>query len=231
MRCAAALVVAPAFAAGCATAALPVPDNPADASVDSADASYVARRTTEQARLAARYAADREVLDHARGTVRRFEEDDARREAFFADLARRRRQQAEATVHTAAARRHALEAALDPSDQLVQRPDGVLFRIPAEQLFLPGTSLLRTGADARLRALGYALGLGPPCDVRIQVLDDAEGFRTDAAHLARRRYARVHDALVAAGVPHAAFLAPLPAAPYGTQIDLLVREQPVPLPP
>ncbi len=112
----------------------------------------MARRTTEQARLAARYAADREVLDHARGTVRRFEEDDARREAFFADLARRRRQQAEATVHTAAARRHALEAALDPSDQLVQRPRRhPLPRSPPSNSSSPAR---RCFARARTRASG-----------------------------------------------------------------------------
>lgn len=235
MSRAAALVVAAALAgtSACAGARLPLPGNGSDPAftLDGADAAYVARRTAQQARLASLYAAEREALDHARGALRRLEEDAARRRAFLADLARRRRVQAETVARTAAARRRAVEAAIGAADQLLDRPQGLLFRVPTEQIFLAGTSLLRSGAADHLADLAQALRLGPSCDVRIQVLDDTDGVHSGPEQLARRRYARVHDALVAAGVPHATFLAPLPHAPYGTQVDVLVVEQPVPLAP
>ncbi len=227
------LTLALAGAAGCAGAALPPPGDPAEADppLDGADAAYVARRAAQRTRLSVLYLADREALDHARTAARVLEDDAARREAFFADLACRRRARAEEAAAVAAARRRAFEAVVEPEDQLLDRPEGLLFRTAAEQVFLPGTSLLRSGAAERLAAVAYALRLGPACDVRIQVLDDADGFHADGALLAWRRYVRIHDALAAAGVPHASFLAPLREAPRGTQVDLLVVERPVPLPP
>jgi outer membrane protein OmpA-like peptidoglycan-associated protein len=231
----AALVVAAALAGapGCAAAPLPAPGDAGDPEppLDGADAAYVARRTAERARLAALYDAEREALDRARTAVRRFAADAARREAFLEDLVRRRRAQAEIAAHLATARREALEAVCDPSAQILERPDGIVVRVPTEQLFLAGTSLLRPGAAERLAALASALRLGPACDVRLQVLDDADGVGSDRGQLNRRRWARVHDSLVAAGLPHAVFLAPLRNVPYGTQVDVVVVERPVPLPP
>jgi outer membrane protein OmpA-like peptidoglycan-associated protein len=196
----------------------------------TADDVYVARRMAQRARLAALYAADREALDHARGAVQRFAEDGRRREAFFTGLASRRRAEAEARVHTAAARRSALDLARGPTDEILDRPEGLLLRLSAEQLFLPGTSLLRTGAEARLAAVAAALRIEQACDVRVQVLDDVEGFHTDPASLARRRARRIRDALCDHGVPRDTFLAPLRNPPPGTQVDLLVVERPPVLP-
>src|SRR5262249_24519913 len=59
-------------------------------------------------------------------------------------------------------------------------------------------------------------------EVRLVVMNDAEGFRIDAAPLAARRARRVHDALRAGGVPAHAFLPPERWPPPGAQIDVLV---------
>jgi hypothetical protein len=71
---------------------------------------------------------------------------------------------------------------------------------------------------------------GPGCDLRLQVLDDVEGFRTDPWRLAERRSQRVHDVLRAHGVPADVFLAPPWQVPCGAQVDVLVVERPVVVP-
>ncbi len=90
------------------------------------DAAYVALRKAELARLAALHAGARLALSHARAEVRRLGEDGERREAFFADLARRRRADAEALALASLGRRRALDAvqAGDPSSLIVERPGG-----------------------------------------------------------------------------------------------------------
>jgi outer membrane protein OmpA-like peptidoglycan-associated protein len=213
-----------------AEAALAEAERGAGAGWDAADDAYVARRMAERAHLAVLYAAEREALFRARGAVRRLRDDVRRRRAFFEDLARRRRAEAEARARVAAARRAALERARGPGAEILARPEGLLFRLASEPIFLPGTSLLRDGAEARLDALAAALRAGPACDVRVQVLDDADGFRAEPDRLASRRAKRVRDTLRAGGVPGDAFVAPLRQAPCGTQIDVLVIERPVVLP-
>ncbi len=192
------------------------------------DAAYVARRLVEQARLAVLHAADRDALFHARAAARNLAADLARREAFFADLGRRREAAAEDLARLSAARRDALERARDTEEQLLDRPPGLLFRVPAEALFLPGTSLLRSGAEARLASLAAALHGGPACDVCLQILDDVDGFRSEAWRLADRRRDRIHDVLRRHGVPAEAFVASRSRPPRGAQVDLLVLERPLP---
>jgi hypothetical protein len=215
VRQAAALSLALAGAAGCAGPAAPASD------------SYVAQREIVQARLDALYQADREALEKARAAARRLAADAARRAAFFADMERRRRDEDEAQARLHAARRAALEGARGDAE-VIERPPGLLFRLAAEALFLPGTSLLCAGADARLAALADALCREPACDVRLVVLDDVDGFRTDAWQLAERRVRRVEDALRAHGVPGGAFLPGPRRVAAGTQVDVLVDERPAP---
>jgi outer membrane protein OmpA-like peptidoglycan-associated protein len=189
------------------------------------DAVYVAVRKVEQARLTALHATARAALFHARTAAHHLADDLARREAFFADLARRRRAESDARVSLSIARRSALEAARVAGETIVDRRDGLLFRVPAETLFLPGTSLLRSGAEPRLVALAAALREGATCDVCIQVLDDVDGFRSEPWRLAERRRARIKDVLHRQGVPAEAFL-PSPSRPTpGAQVDVLVRER------
>lgn len=192
------------------------------------DAAYVALRKAARARLAALHARERQALEQARAEVRRLGDDDARREAFFTDLARRREADAAALVLATRARRRALDGAgaSDPDSAVVPSAGGIVFRTAAEALFLPGTSLLRDGAEPRLSALASALRRPPACEVRVQVLDDVDGRRTGAARLAARRSARVHDALLAHGVPPDAFVPPLRHPPPGTQVDVIVEERP-----
>lgn len=196
----------------------------------SADAAYVALRLAQQAQIAAMVAAERDALEKARSAARRIAADTARRETFFTDLGRRRRAEAEARARRAESRRAALESAVDPTSQLVDRPEGILVRLSTEALFLPGTSLLRSGAEPRLAALAAALRRGPACDLRIEVLDDADGFRTDPGRLAERRSRRIRDTLRSHGVPADAFEAPRYDVPCGAQVDVLVIERPVVLP-
>ena len=65
----------------------------------------------------------------------------------------------------------------------------------------------------------------------LQVLDDVPGQRISAERLAGRRWKRLHDALVARGVPPESFARPLRYAPFGTQVDVLAIEHPALLPP
>jgi outer membrane protein OmpA-like peptidoglycan-associated protein len=194
------------------------------------DAAYVALRMAERARLTALYVADRQALEKARATVRRLGEEKDRRDAFFAGLAHDRRAAAEARIQARAEHRAALEEARSAGGELLELPEGLLFRLPAEALFLPGTSLFRDGADDRLTTLAAALLRPPAGDVYLRVLDDVEGTRTDPARLAARRRARVHDALLAHGVPADAFVPAPPHAssplPLGTQVDVLLIERP-----
>jgi len=194
------------------------------------DDAYVALRMAERARIAMLYEAEREALQKARGAVRRLTDYGERRQASSVDLAHRRRALEEARAQIATARRAALERARRAGDQILDRPEGLLFRIGAEHLFLAGTSLLGGEAGARLDALAEALRSGPPCDVLLQVLDDVEGLRFSNEALAQRRWEHLHDALVARGVPSDAFARPLRYAPFGTQVDVLVIEHPVRLP-
>jgi len=191
---------------------------------DAEDDAYVARRMAERARIATLYEAEREVLRKARGAVRRLSEYSELRRALLDDLARRRRAVEEARASAAIARRTALERARREGDELVERPEGLLFRVASERLFLPGTSLLRDGAEERLDALAEALRSGPACDVLLQVLDDVPGERISPERLAWRRWTRIHDTLVARGVPSEAFARPPRDVPFGTQVDVLVIE-------
>jgi len=111
-----------------------------------------------------------------------------------------------------------------------ERADALVFRLSVGEVFLPGTSLLCTGAEDRLAALARALVVTPPVEVRLQVLDDVEGFRTSPALLAARRLQRLHDTLRAHGVPTAVFLPPERHAPPGAQVDIVVIDPPVALP-
>ena len=198
---------------------------------DAEDDAYVARRMAERARIATLYEAEREALRKARGAVRRLTEYGERRRAFLEDLARRRRAVEETRARVATARRAALERARRVGDEILERQAGLLFRVAPERLFLPGTSILRDGAAERLDTLAEALTSGPACDVLLQVLDDVPGERISAERLAHRRWKRLHDALVARGVPSEAFARPLRYAPFGTQVDVLVIEHPASLPP
>jgi outer membrane protein OmpA-like peptidoglycan-associated protein len=198
---------------------------------DAEDDAYVARRMAERARIATLYEADREVLREARGAVRRLTEYGERRSALLDDVARRLRAVEEAHAHAVTARRTALDRARRAGDEIVERPEGLLFRVASERLFIAGTSLLRDGADERLDALAEALRDGPACDVLLQVLDDVPGEHISPERLAWRRWNRLHDALVARGVPSEAFARPLRYAPFGTQVDVLVIERPVAPPP
>jgi outer membrane protein OmpA-like peptidoglycan-associated protein len=195
------------------------------------DAAYVALRMAERARLSALYEAERDALEHARATVRRLAEDDARREALLADAARRQQETAHALAAAREARRRALEDVRDGAGgDMIERQEGLLFRFSTKAIFLPGTSLLRDGARERLAALAAALRRPPACDVRLQVIADIAGQHTSAAILAERRIMRVHDTLLAHGVADEAFLAPLHHPPAGTQVDVLVVERPPPSP-
>jgi outer membrane protein OmpA-like peptidoglycan-associated protein len=199
-------------------------------SVRAAESAYVALRVAERARLAGVYAADREALARARGAARHLREALARREALAALVARHQAAEARAQADLRKAHRDALEAARGPSAQLLERPDALVFRLSVEETFIHGTSLLRSGAEDRLAALARALLAAPPVAVRLQILDDLEGFRTGCTLLAARRLRRVHDTLRAHGVPTGAFLAPARRPPPGAQIDVVVIDPPVALP-
>jgi hypothetical protein len=197
----------------------------------AAEEAYVALRTAEKAAVAARYAADRIALEKARGQARRLEADLARREAFLASLARRHAAQAAAQTALREAHRAALRRARGPTTQIVEQPGVEVFRLSAEELFLPGTSLLRDGAAPRLAALCHCLIAAPPYAVRLAILDDVEGFKAPAVLLAERRRQRIEATLRAHGVPEGAFLPPAPRPPPGAQVDVMVVEPALPLPP
>jgi len=218
---------------GAAEAALTQAERAHAASPGSGDAfddAYVALRTAQKALVAGRYEADRIALEKARGAAQRLEADGARREAFFASLARRRAARAEAQAELRRAHREALERARGPRTQILEQADTTVFRMSAEELFLPGTSLLRDGAMERLGALGRGLAAAPPYTLRVSVLNDVEGFKSAAAILAERRRIRVERTLRAYGVPEAAFLKP-ERPPPGAQIDVVVIEPTLPLSP
>lgn len=193
----------------------------------AADSAYVARRMAERARFAAQYEAEREALEKARAAALRLGAELERREAEARAIAAREKALAEASAARQKARRAALEGARGEVGVVLERGEGFVFRLPAEALFLPGTSLLRDGAVPRLAALAAALRNGAPCDVRIDVVEDVEGFRTRADLLASRRRTRVHDLLRAYGIPAAAFARPLRHPPCGTQVDVVVIERPI----
>lgn len=197
----------------------------------AAEEAYVALRTAEKAAVAARYAADRIALEKARGQARRLEADLARRAAFLASLARRHAAQAAAQAALREAHRAALAQASGPTTQVLERPGLSVFRLPAEELFLPGTSLLRDGAAPRLSALCRCLGAAPPYTLRVSILDDVDGFKTPAVVLAERRRRRVEQTLRAHGVPEEAFLPPERSPAPGAQVDVVVVEPALPLPP
>ncbi|MFT3768689.1 MAG: hypothetical protein QM820_24850 [Minicystis sp.] len=199
-------------------------------SARAADGAYVALRAAEKAVIAGRYAADRIALEKARGAAFRLAADLERRDAFLASLARRHAAQAAAQAALREAHRGALERARGPMTQIVERPDALVFRLSPDELFLPGTSLLRDGAEPRLAALCHCLGERPPYAVRLAILCDVEGFKTAPAILAARRLARVQEALRAHGVPEEAFLPPERHPPPGTQIDVMIVEPALPLP-
>ena len=197
----------------------------------AADSAYLARRAAELARLAGVYAADREALDKARSAAENLRAALVRRDALIAAVERRREDdtQARAALHRAHLR--ALETARGLDAEIVERPDGLVFRLSVEQTFLPGTSLLRTGADDRLASLARALASAPrPLEIRLQVLDDLPGAGTGAALLAARRLQRLHDVLRRRGVPAGVFLAPRRHPPPGAQVDVLVEDPPVLVP-
>jgi hypothetical protein len=194
------------------------------------DRAYVAQRLGERAWIAGRYAADRQALLAARGAAARLEALIERRAREARDLADRRRAEAEARAALVLIHRAALEAAGRGEGQLVARPDGTVLRLSVGEVFLPGTSLLCAGGEARLARIAAALRDGPPCFVQLDVLDDVEGFKMNNVVLHRRRLERVHATLRALGVPADWFLAPERHPRAGTQVDVVVTEQPVVLP-
>jgi hypothetical protein len=194
------------------------------------DDAYVALRAAEKAEIAARYAAERIALEKERGAAERLSADIERRDAFFTSLARRRAARDEAEAALRARRREALERAQGPHTQLLERPDGLLFRFSADDLFLPGTSLLRDGAEDRLAHLCHCLTRTLPLLLRLSVLDDVEGFKTAPVVLAARRAQRLRDVLRAHGVPEDCLLPCEKHPPLGTEVDLLVLDPALPLP-
>jgi hypothetical protein len=197
----------------------------------AAEDAYVARRAAEKAVIASRYAAHRIALAAARVAMDRLEADRTRRDALLASLARRRAAQAEAQAALHQAHRAALERAAGPGAQIVERPSALVLRIPADTLFLRGTSLLRDGAEPLLTALARALEQVPPFELRIEVPDEPLGYKLAPPVVATRRRARVQALLRARGVPEDAILSHVTQPPPGTQIDLVVIEPPLPLPP
>jgi hypothetical protein len=193
---------------------------------DALDDAYVARRAAEKAAAAIVVSAERRALAEARAMAARLAADRDRRAAFFASIARRRAARAEAAAALEQRHREAIAAA---GLRVLHRGDAAVVRFAAEELFLPGTSLLRDGAEDRLAALARALMASPPFQIAIAVLDDVEGYRTAPPLLASRRAQRLRETLAAHGVPEEALLAARPAP--GTQIDLAVVEPELPLPP
>lgn len=196
----------------------------------AADDAYVALRMAEKAVIAGRYAAERTALEKARAMAERLSADLERRDAFFAGMARRRAAEEKAQQAIREIHRKALARVRWAAVAIEEQPSAILFRLSAETLFLPGTSLLRDGGEARLAALAAALRTSPPCLVRLQIQDDVEGFHTGPALLAERRRNRVHDVLCAYGVAEDAFLPYVRRPPPGTQIDVLAIDPVVPLP-
>jgi outer membrane protein OmpA-like peptidoglycan-associated protein len=199
-------------------------------SARAADGAYVALRAAEAAEIAGRCAAERIALEKARGAASHFASDLERRDAFFASLARRRAAQARAQAELREAHRAALERARGPKTELFERGDALVFRIAVEEIFLPGTSLLRDGAAPRLAALAHALTAALPVLVRVAIVNDADGFKTPAAVLGERRARRVHDLLRAFGVPAGVLLPPERRPLPGAQVDVIVIEPELPLP-
>jgi hypothetical protein len=190
------------------------------------DAAYVALRLSQRARLATLYVAEHEALVKARATVRRLGDDDERRLAFLAALDQDRRAAVEERRRIHEVHRAALSAS-GVGGVILDRPEGLLLRIPADDIFLPGTSLLRSGAEERLAALAAVLGAGSSKgSLCLVMLDDVEGTRTDAAVLAVRRRERVMESLTARGVPADAFVTPPRLPPPGTEVDVLWMEGP-----
>jgi hypothetical protein len=192
--------------------------------------AYVARRKAEQARIEGLYAAQKEAAAGARAAIERLRRNLARR-AEAADVDVRRREE-EARRHEAArpVLRQALEKAHGGRGELSWDQEMIRLRLPSEAVFQSYLPFLQRGADKRLAAIAEAIRTGPPCAVWIRVLDDVEGLTMDRRRLARRRAARIREALMEHGVPAEYFFAhPQPssgAVPFGTQIDLILIAQP-----
>ena len=199
-------------------------------SASAADDAYVAWRAAERAFLAGRYAAAREALFKARRAARHLAEDLDRRASFFASIARRRAAQARAMAERRRETLAVLRRAEAAGATVLDRPDAIVVRFSIESLFLPGTSLFRDGGEDRLAALCHALAAAPPCELRLAIVDDVEGFRTAPAALATRRYDRVEGAIRArSSTSHVQILRFAPSP--GAQVDLMVILPDLPLPP
>lgn len=196
-------------------------------SARAADDAYAALRAAEKARVAGRCAAARQALEHARRGAARLREALIRRRATLAELARKRQEDARLRDALRRAHRALLERVRGPDAEVLERADAYLFRIPAERVFLPGTSILRGNAELRLAALAGALASGPPLQVRLQMPNDFAGFKISASLLGSRRLQRVHDTLRAHGVPAAAFLPAVRHPPPGAQVDVIVMTPPL----
>lgn len=199
-------------------------------SVGCDDDAYVARRAAELSLLAGRCAAAREALFKARRAANHLAADLARRDAFFAELSRRREAQARAHEDLRLANRAAITAALGPGARLLDRPDALVVRFASEDLFIRGTSLLKSGAELHLDALCRGLASAPSYAIGIDVLDDVEGVRSAPALLAARRRARIADTLRGCGVPDEVIVPSAARPPPGAQIDVLVITPEPPLP-
>jgi flagellar motor protein MotB len=193
---------------------------------EARDLAYVARRKAERARIAGLHEADLEALKGARSSVARLQENLARRSSSQAELARRLHEE-HRTREAQRARLTEELANLGAAASLVERrPGGALIRIDWEQLFYRGSSMLRPGAKARIAAIAGAIRSGPPCQVRIQVLDDQEPIGlSDKRTLAQRREKRLRDALVARGVAPEVFLPAERVTKVGTSVDVVLTEQ------
>lgn len=192
--------------------------------------AYVARRKAEQARIEGLIALEKEATANARDASARLRRNLERR-AEAADVEVRRREE-EARRQEAArpVLLRALEDAHGGRGELSWDAEMIRLRLPSEAVFQSYLPFLQRGADKRLAAIAEAIRTGPPCAVWIRVLDDVEGLTMDRRHLARRRAARIREALMEHGVPAEYFFAhPQPsseAVPLGTQIDLILIAQP-----
>jgi outer membrane protein OmpA-like peptidoglycan-associated protein len=191
------------------------------------DLAYVARREADRVRVVGLYNADVEALQSARGSVERLRTNIARSRAQQAELeravdeARSARDLQRTRLSSSLDRLGTIASSIAPRDG-----GGVVLRVDWPQLFIAGSSLLRAGASSKLDAIADALKQGPPCDLRLQVLDDLEPLGHDTAkRLAERRVQRLREALVARGVLPDAILPPERWSKPGTQIDLVLTER------
>jgi outer membrane protein OmpA-like peptidoglycan-associated protein len=201
--------------------------------------AYTARRMAERAKIAALYASEREAAELAGDRSRRLRRNLERRAEAAEDRVDRTAEEASRREGARNEMLRALELARGGRGELIRDAEEIRLRLPTEVLFKNRMPVLQPRAHERLLAIAEAIRLGPPCFVWIQVLEDVDGLTMDNKLLSQRRTARIGEALMDHGVPADDFFARPERAPVsmqagipiGAQVDVILVERPVRVPP